>query len=196
MGIATPTEAAACGTFGSIIIAACYRRLSFRSLFDACTNTLGTMGMFGGVIIGAMCFTAIFAGLGGRQIVYGIFTSLNVQPVVLLLITLGMIVILGMFIDWIAILLIIVPTMMPIATTMGWDQLWFGMLICITLQTAWLSPPFGYSLFFLKGLNLPGITFAHIAWGCVPFIGLQLIGVGLCVAFPQIVLWLPNLLIK
>jgi len=101
-----------------------------------------------------------------------------------------------MFIDPIAILLIIIPTMVPIANTFGWDSLWFGIVVCVTLQTAWLSPPFGYALFFLRGLNLPGINYTHIALGCIPFIILQLVGVGICIAFPQVILWLPNLLIK
>lgn len=195
-GIATPTEAAAAGAFGAIIIAAIYRKLNFQTLMDACLRTFGTMGMFGGIVIGAMCFTAIFSGLGGREIMSSFILGLGIPPLGILLVILSIIFFLGMFIDWVAILLILIPTMCPIAEMMGWDPLWFGMVVCVTLQTAWLSPPFGYSLFFLRGLNIPGVTFSHIAWGCVPFILLQVIGVGICIAFPQLVLWLPNLLIK
>ncbi|MBA7562167.1 C4-dicarboxylate TRAP transporter large permease protein DctM [subsurface metagenome] len=195
-GIATPTEAAAAGAFGAILIAAAYRTLTYKSLVDATLNTIGTMGMFGGIVIGAMCFTAVVAALGGRQIISSYILALDIAPVFVLLTMLAIIFLLGMFIDPIAILLIVIPTMVPIANAFAWDSLWFGMLICVTLQTAWLSPPFGYALFFLKGLNLPGIKYSDIALGCIPFIILQLVGVGICIAFPQVILWLPNLLIK
>ena len=152
--------------------------------------------MFGGILIGAMCFTAIFSGLEGRQIVGGYILGLGLPPLGVLLVILGFVFLLGMFLDPVAILIVLVPTMVPIADMMGWNQLWFGMLVCVTLQTGWLSPPFGYALFFLRGLNLPGITFVHIAVGALPFIVLQVIGVGLCITFPQLILWLPNLLIK
>ncbi len=196
LGIATPTEAAACGAGGAMVIAAIYRKLNLPNLRDSCYKTAGMMGMFGGVIIGGVCFSAIFCGLGGKQIIYNLLMGLDVAPIGILLVMLSIVVILGMFISWTAILLIIVPVFSPIQMAMGWDALWFGMLICITLQTAWLSPPFGYSLFFLRGLNFPGVTMDDIILGCVPFIFLQLIGVGLCIAFPQITLWLPNLLIR
>lgn len=196
LGIATPTEAAGCGAAGAIIIAAVYRKLNIAALRDACRRTVATMGMFGGIIIGAMSFTAIFAGLGGRQIVYNLVMGLEVPPIIILLTMLGVIVIMGMFIDYVAILLILVSTMQPIQSTMGWDPLWFGMLICITLQTAWLTPPFGYSLFYLRGLNMPGITFNDIVKGCVPFIFLQVSGVLLCVFIPEIITGLPDLVFR
>ncbi|MBA7562668.1 C4-dicarboxylate TRAP transporter large permease protein DctM [subsurface metagenome] len=195
-GIATPTEAAACGAGGAILIAAAYRQLNWRTLMDVSLRTFGTMGMFSGIVIGAMCFTAIFCGLGGGDIIYNLIIGLPLSPLGILLVILGFVFVLGMFIDWVAILLVLLPTMVPISVAMGWDQLWFGLVVCVTLQTAWLSPPFGYSLFFLRGLNMPGVTMADIAWGCVPFILLQLVGVGLIIAFPQIILWLPNLLIR
>ena len=196
IGIATPTEAAAGGALGALIIAAVYRKLNFRNWREASLGTIGTMGMFGGILIGAMCFTAVFSGLEGRQILSGYILGLGLPPLGVLLVILGFVFLLGMFRDPVAILIVLIPTMVPIADMMGWNQLWFGMLVCVTLQTGWLSPPFGYALFFLRGLNLPGITFVHIAVGALPFIGLQVIGVGLVIAFPQIILWLPNLLIK
>jgi len=196
MGWASPTEASACGAAGAILIAGAYRKLNFQNLVDASLHTVSTMGMFGAIVIGAMSFTAIFSGLGGRQIVYAFLMGLDMSPLGILLIMLGIIIILGMFIDWVAILLILLPTMIPIQVAMGWHELWFGMLLCITLQTAWLTPPFGYSLFFLRGLNMPGVTMTDITKGCIPFIFLQMMGVGVCIAFPQLVLWLPNLLIK
>ncbi len=196
LGIASPTEASASGAGGAILIAALYRKLTFRALKEAALRTTATMGMFGAIVIGAMTFTAIFSGLGGRPIVYALLTGLDVSPIALLLIMLGIVVIMGMFIDWVAILLVLLPTMVPIQVAMGWDALWFGMLLCVTLQTAWLTPPFGYSLFFLRGLNIPGVTMRDITVGCLPFIALQVMGVGAVIAFPQLVLWLPNLVIR
>jgi TRAP-type mannitol/chloroaromatic compound transport system permease large subunit len=196
IGFATPTEASATGAAGAIIIAAVYRKLNLKTLMDASLRTFGTMGMFGGIVIGAMCFTAIFNGLGGKVIIYDLIMGMDVPPVVILLTIVGICFVLGMFIDWVAILLVLLPTMLPIATAMGWDWIWFALVVCVTLQTAWLSPPFGYSLFFLRGLNLPGVTFTDIVIGAAPFMVWQLVGVGIIIAFPQVVLWLPNMLIK
>jgi len=195
-GIATPTEAAASGAFGAIIIAAIYRKLNFTTLKDACLGTTETMAMFGGILAGSMCFTAVFAGLGGKAMMKDLIFAIGGSPLGMLLVMIGIIFILGMFIDQFPILLITLPAFIPISVELGFDPLWFGMVICVTLQTSWLTPPFGYALFFLRGLNMPGVTFADICWGCVPFILLQLVGVGACIAFPQIVLWLPNLLIR
>lgn len=195
-GIATPTEAAAAGAAGAMVIAAAYKKLNFRNLQDTCRRTLGTMGMFAFVMIGAMTFTAVFAGLGGRRMVVDLLMGLDVAPIGLLLIILAMVVVAGMFLDDVAMLFLFLPIVLPIQAAMGWNEIWFALVFFVTMQTAWLTPPFGYALFFLRGLNLPGITFLDIAKGCIPFIFLQLIGVGFLIAFPQIILFLPNLLIK
>jgi TRAP-type mannitol/chloroaromatic compound transport system permease large subunit len=142
-----------------------------------------------------MSFTAVFSALDGRQIITKYIGLLGLSPLATLILILTVEFLLGMFLDPIAILLILIPVAVPISANMGWDPLWFGMLLCVTMQTAWLSPPFGYALFFLRGLNLPKIEFSDIAKGALQFIVLQVIGVGLCIAFPQIILWLPNLLI-
>jgi len=196
LGIATPTEAAACGAAGAMVIAAAYKKLNFRNLWDTCRSTVGTMGMFGGVMIGAMTFTAVFAGLGGRRMMFELLMGLNIPPIGVLLVILAMVVAAGMFLDDVAMLFLFLPIVLPIQAAMGWPEIWFALVFFVTMQTAWLTPPFGYALFFLRGLNLPGITFADIAKGCIPFIFLQLIGVGFCIAFPQIILFLPTLLIK
>lgn len=195
-GIATATEAAACGALGALIIAAAYRRLNFKTLLDACRGTFSTMGMFAFVMIGAMTFTAVFAGLGGRQIMFNFLMGLDVPPLVVLLAIIGMVFVAGMFLDDVAILFLFLPIVIPIQAAIGWDAIWFALVFCVVMQTAWLTPPFGYALFFLKGLNMPGISFGDIAKGCVPFVVLQLVGVGLIIAFPQIILFLPNLVFK
>ncbi len=192
-GIASPTEAAAGGAFAAMLVAVAYRRLNFATLKHCTTQTVATMGMFGGILIGAMCFTAIFSGLGGSEMVYKLVMGMDAPPLVVLLVILGLIFILGMFIDPIPILLITLYAVLPVQEILGWHELWFALLICATLQSAWLSPPFGISLFLLRGLNLPGVSMGDIIRGCLPFVAVQLIGVGLCIAFPQIILFLPRL---
>ena len=192
-GLATPTEAAACGSFGAILITASYKRLSFSALRDTCHHTFATMGMFALVMIGAMTFTAVFSGLGGRKIMYDLLTGLDLAPTGVLLVILGMVIISGMFLDDVAMLFLFLPIVLPIQEAMGWDAVWFALVFFVTMQTAWLTPPFGYALFFLRGLNLPGVTFMDISKGCIPFIFLQLIGVGLCIVFPKIILFFPSL---
>jgi len=196
LGIATPTEAAACGSLGAILITAGYGRLNFKTLKETCNLTFGTMGMFALVMIGAMAFTAVLAGLGGRKIIFDLLMGLDISPMGVLLLILGMVIIAGMFLDDVAILLLFLPIVLPIQEAMGWHEVWFALVFCVTMQTAWLTPPFGYALFFMRGLNLPGVTYLDIVKGCIPFILLQLIGVGICVAFPIITTFLPDLLIK
>ena len=106
--------------------------------------------------------------------------------------------ILGMFIDWVGILFVMVPLITPIGTALGFDPLWFAMMICINLQMSFLTPPFAISIFYLKGLAKPewGIDINHIIRGVLPFVALIMVGLGLCIAFPQIILWLPHQMIK
>jgi len=195
-GVATPTEGAACGAAGAMVIAAAYRRLNLKNLWDACLHTLGTMGMFITVVIGAMAFSAIFAGLGGREFVFSLFMGLDVPPMVILLIVVGMVFIAGMFLSDFPILLIFLPIVLPIQAAIGWHEIWFALVFCVTMQTAWLTPPFGYAIFFLIGLKLPGVTTVDIVKGCVPFVCLQLVGVALCIIFPKIILFLPGLIVR
>ena len=101
--------------------------------------------------------------------------------------------ILGAFIDWIAILFIAIPIFTPIAATLGFDPLWFAIVICVNLQMSFLTPPFAYSMFYLKGIAPPSVTMGDIYWGVVPFIGLQVIALVLCIVFPQLIMWLPRI---
>lgn len=193
LGIATPTEAAGTGAFMSLMIAAGYRRLNWRMLKGACLGTLETMGMLGLILLAVNAFATVFMGMGGKKIVTDLLLGLAISPLGLLLVMLFVIFIMGMFLDFIGIMYILIPIYGGIVATMGWNPIWFALLFCVTMQTAWLTPPFGYSLFYLRTITPPEITFGQIIRGCAPFIIFQLICVGLLIAFPQLVLWLPGL---
>ncbi|MCK4222468.1 MAG: TRAP transporter large permease subunit [Dehalococcoidia bacterium] len=194
LGIAAPTEASAVGAFAATILAIAYRRFSFRILKETAFDTARLSAMvlliaslsfaFVGVFIRAGCgevvANAILSAPGGR---WGAF-------VVIMFICF----VLGMFIDWIGIVFIMVPIITPIVAVLGFDPLWFGMMICINLQMSFLTPPFAYAIFFVKGTAPPelGITTADIIRGVIPFVILIMVGIALCIFFPDIILWLPG----
>lgn len=191
--VATPTEAAGTGAFATLLLAAIYRRLKWRMLKEACLGTLQTLGMLGLMLMMVNAFAVVFLGMGGKEIITDLIVGLAIPPLGILLVMLSMIFVLGMFLDFIGIMYILIPIYVVIIPQYGWDPIWFALLFCVTMQTAWLTPPFGYSLFYLRAITPPEITFAHIIRGCAPFIGLQLIGLGILIAFPQLILWLPRL---
>ena len=193
-GVATPTEAAGIGCFGSIILALAYRKLTWKVTKNACLATLGTTSMIMALAVGGNAFQAVFMGLGGGDAISNLLLSLEVDPVVVLYIMMGCVFVLGMFIDWIGILLIVVPIFIPIAEELGFSLVWFATLICVNLQMAFLTPPFGYSMFYLKGIAPPEMTMIHIYKGVVPFIALQWLALIICVQFPEFVLYLPRMI--
>jgi len=195
-GIATPTEAAGIGSLGAIILALGYGKLTWKSVKDASVSTLTTTSMVMTLFLGGNAFQSIFMGLGGGDAIYNILMGFNLSPYVILFIMMGCVFFLGMFIDWLGILLIVLPIFVPITQELGFDQLWFATLICVNLQMAFLTPPFGYSLFYLKGIAPEEMTIMHIYKGVVPFISLQWIGLVTCIVFPELVLWLPRALFK
>jgi len=195
-GIATPTEAAGIGSLGAIILALGYGKLTWVSVKNASLATLTTTSMVMTLFLGGNAFQSIFMGLGGGDAIYNILMGFNLSPYVILFIMMGCVFFLGMFIDWLGILLIVLPIFIPITQELGFDQLWFATLICVNLQMAFLTPPFGYSLFYLKGIAPEEMTIMHIYRGVVPFISLQWIGLITCIVFPELVLWLPQTLFK
>lgn len=192
-GLAAPTEAAAVGAFGSIILALAYRRLTLKTLMEAAYTTARVSAMVYMVTIGASFLSAIFVRVRGGDAVAAIVAGLELPTWAVILTMLFIVFVLGMFIDWIGIVMITVPLFMPISQSLGLDPLWFSMLIIVTLQTSFLTPPFAYTIFYLKGIAPPEVTTADIYRGVIPFILLQLVGVLLIALFPQIVLWLPKL---
>ncbi len=191
-GIATPTEAGGIGCMGAIVLALLYRRLKWSAVSDAAVATLRTTSMVMTLFLGGNAFQSIFMGLGGGDAITDMLLGLQVSPYVVLYIMMGCVFFLGMFIDWLGILLIVLPIFTPIAAELGFNQLWFATLICVNLQMAFLTPPFGYSLFYLKGIAPPEMTIMHIYKGVLPFIALQWLALIICIVFPDYVLWLPR----
>ncbi len=195
-GIATPTEASAAGALGALAIAAAYRRLTWPMLKASALETIETVGMIGFLIVGVLAFTSAFLGIGAKPVVSDIILGVSGQPIVVLIAMLAILFLLGMLLDWIPILYITLPVFIPIVETMGWDPLWFALLVVVCLQTSWLTPPFGFALFFLRGIAPPGVTYFDIVRGCFPFMLCQLVGLGILILFPQIVLFLPDLVMS
>jgi tripartite ATP-independent transporter DctM subunit len=193
-GVATPTEAAGVGAFVSFLMALAYRKLTFRNFADCLYSTSRTATMVVIIIVGATCFTGVFLGLGGGRAIVDALLSLGLGKWGTYILIMAIYVVLGCFIDWIGIIMITFPIFLPLAQQLGFDMLWFVAMLAINLQISFLTPPFGYALFYLAGLKIDGVRLANIYWGVVPFLVLQIIGVIICTIFPQFVLWLPNIM--
>lgn len=191
-GVATTTEAAGLGALGATILAIGYRKLSWNVVVEAAEATLKITCMVMILFLGGNAFQSVFMGLGGGDAVSDLLLGLQVSRYVVLFIMMGIVFFLGMFIDWLGILLIVIPIFTPVAAELGFDQLWFGTLICVNLQMAFLTPPFGYSLFYLRGIAPPEMTMVHIYKGVVPFIILQWIGLISCILYWPLIMWLPT----
>jgi len=190
--IATPTEAAGMGCVGAVAMAVFYRKFTWKALRDACWSTTLTTSMIMTLFLGGNAFQAIFMGLGGGDAIANFILGTQLSPLVVLFLMMGIVFFLGCFLDWLGILLIVTPIFMPVSMELGFNQLWFGTLICVNLQMAFLTPPFGYSLFYLKGIAPPEMNIFHIYKGVVPFVCLQWLGLLLCIFIPDIVMWAPR----
>jgi tripartite ATP-independent transporter DctM subunit len=186
-GIATPTEASGVGTFLAFLMTLAYGRFTWRGLYSAVLQTAKTTSMVIIILVGASCFTAVFLGFGGGDVVEGYILGLGLGRWSIFIIMMIICFILGMFIDWIGIVMITFPIFLPIAENLGFDKLWFVVAVAVMLQDSFLTPPFGYALFYIK---------EDIYWGAVPFWILMEVGLILVVIFPQTILWLPSLIVK
>jgi len=194
-GVATPTEASGMGAFLALVMTIAYRRFSWRMVYNTLITTGRAVSMVMLIMVGASCFTGVFLGIGGAQVMTDFIISLGMGDKWLILAIMMIIVfILGALIDWIGIIYITFPIFLPIAQKLGFDQLWFVLLIAVNLQNSFLTPPFGYALFYLKGVAPAGVTTQDIFRGIFPFIILQLVGLVICMLFPDLLLWLPGLL--
>jgi tripartite ATP-independent transporter DctM subunit len=191
-GVATPTEAAAMGAMGAGILAAANRSLTWKVINNSCIATMKITCMVMMLFIGGKFFSSVFLSFGGGDVVADLLTGEGMSPNMAMLVMMGIVFIMGMFVDWAAILLVTVPVFMPIALDLGFDPLWFSMLLCVNLQTSFLTPPFGYALFYLAGVAPKGVELSHIYRGIMPFIGLQVIGIAACWYFPELITWLPS----
>ncbi|MEQ8806588.1 MAG: TRAP transporter large permease subunit [Rhodospirillales bacterium] len=191
-GVAAPTEAASMGAFGSLILALMGGRLNLHILADVCKSTLLTSAMVFFILICAQPFGLAFRGLGGEHLVGYMFDFIPGGVMADLLFMMAVIFVLGFFLEWIEISYIALPLFLPVFANSGIDMVWLAILVAMNLQTSFLTPPFGWALFFLKGVAPPEITTGDIYRGVIPFIALQMVALGLLFAFPEIATWLPK----
>ena len=193
MGIATPTESAAVGAVGALILALIHKRLSLKSLNESMQQTLRLTSMVFLILLGATAFGMVFQVMGGDDLMHEIFTALPGGQWGFIAFSMLLIFALGFFLDFIEICFVVVPILAPIASFFGIDLLWFAVLIAVNLQTSFLTPPFGFSLFYLKAVAPPEIPIQTIYKGILPFVFLQILALILIASWPQLTLWLPNL---
>ena len=191
-GIASPTESAAVGALGAMLLAVSHRRFGLKELRGASRHTLRLTSMVFLILIGATAFGLVFNGLGGDRLVHELMTALPGGKWGFLLVSMLLIFVLGFFLDFLEICFIVVPILAPIAAFLGIDLLWFAVLIALNLQTSFLTPPFGFSLFYLKATAPPEVDIGHIYRGIIPFVIIQLAALALILAWPKLVLWLPE----
>jgi len=192
-GVATPTEAAGLGAFGALVLAVFNKKFNFKVLKESSYATLKTTSMVMMLFIGGKFFSTVFLSMGGGDVVADLLIGSGMNRWLILGIMMFIVFLMGMFIDWAAILLVTVPIFMPIAMEIGFDPLWFSILMCVNLQTSFLTPPFGYALFYFKGVAPEEYTMMHIYKGILPFVLLQVGSIAILCLFPSIVTWLPNL---
>ncbi|MEQ8429060.1 MAG: TRAP transporter large permease subunit [Roseovarius sp.] len=193
-GIATPTEAAAVGVLGAAASAVVTRRLSLPMLSDAATDTLRVTAMILWITIGARAFISVFVATGGADSLLNFVETLDASRWVILGAMVLVLIFLGLFLDEIGIILLCVPVFLPIVAALDFDLLWFGVLFMITAQMAYITPPFGYTLFYLKGVLPEGIGIGQVYRGVIPFFLIQVAVLILFAIFPDLVTWLPEAL--
>lgn len=191
-GIATPTEAAALGCIGALILALSTKKLNWDVITQSCISTARTTAMIMALFVGGKFFSVVFLSMGGGDVVADVLLGMDVNPYVIFIIMMAVVFVMGMFIDWAAILLVVVPIFTPIAMDLDFNPLWFAMMVCINLQTSFLTPPFGYALFYFKGVAPPEYTMGDVYKGIIPFVAIQIIGLAIMMFFPQIITWLPS----
>ncbi|SDP32597.1 TRAP transporter large permease [Desulforhopalus singaporensis] len=195
-GIATPGEAAGVGALGAVVCAWVRKRLNWKNLAESLFETGKTVGLILWIVFGAMVFIATYTLGGGAGFVQNALISMPLNPWLVLILIQLILLFLGMVLDIIGITVLLAPIFVPVITQLGFDPLWFGVMFNLNLQVAYLSPPFGYSIFYLKAVAPPDVTMSDLYRSVMPYMGLQLVGIILCMIFPQIILWLPNLMIK
>ena len=207
MGVATVTEASGVGALGAMLIALLFKRLNWKVLKDVVLNTMNTSAYIFAIFVGATIFALVLRECGGDQLIESALTGLGLGPNGLIIFVLVLVFLLGFFLDWIEISLIILPLLAPVISGLDLqingfgvvdfpNLTWFALLVAVTLQTSFLTPPVGFALFYLKGVCPPSVSMVDIYRGVVPFIILQLIGLVLVFLFPELVTWLPSKVFK
>jgi len=192
-GIASVTEAAGMGVAGALVSALVRGELKLPLILAALRQTMGTCGMLLWLTFGANALIGVYNLMGGTRYMHGLLTGLPFEPLVVVILMMGVLVLLGLFMDWIGICLLTMPIFVPAIVAMGYDPVWFGILFCMNMQISYLSPPFGPACFYLKGVAPKDIELSEIFAAMWPFIGLQFLGLTLVLLFPGIALWLPSI---
>ena len=193
-GVATPTESASVGAVGALLLALVRRRLNRNALRDIMRTTLSMSSMVFLILLGASAFSLVFRGFGGDQFIAELLHAMPGGVVGAMLIVMALMFVLGFFLDFIEIIFIVVPVVGPVLIMMGLDPIWLGVMIAVNLQTSFLTPPFGFALFYLRGVAPPQVRTVDIYRGVIPFVAIQLGVLGLLALFPSLVTWLPRAL--
>jgi tripartite ATP-independent transporter DctM subunit len=191
-GLATPTEAAGVGAMGGLLLALQRRALTLQSLREIAVSTTKTTSMVFFILIGASLFSLVFRGYGGDEVVADLFEAMPGGVIGATIIVMLVIFLLGFILDFIEITFVVVPIVGPVLMAMGVDPVWLGIMIAINLQTSFLTPPFGFALFYLRGVAPSGVGTHDIYRGVVPFIVIQLVMLGLLALVPALATWLPQ----
>ncbi|WP_296493447.1 TRAP transporter large permease subunit [Rhodoferax sp.] len=191
-GIATPTEASGLGAFGAMILAAANGKLNWKVIRQVGIDTTTTTCFIFAIFIGATVFAYVLRMIGGDELISEFFKGTGFSPNGLVILVLAVVFVAGFFLDWFEIVLIILPLLAPVIKLAGLDMTWFLILVALMLQTSFLTPPVGFSLFYLKGVVPKGVTIRDIYIGVIPFVALQMMMVAICFKWPQIILWLPE----
>jgi len=192
LGAATPTEAAGVGAVGALMLAASRGALTMSSLRDISRSTLYTTSMVFLILIGAAVFSLVFRGFGGDHLIESFFQELGGGPHTALLVVMLVMFLLGFILDFIEITFVVVPVVGPILLAMGFDPIWLGVMIAVNLQTSFLTPPFGFALFYLRGVAPESVSTRDIYAGVLPFVAMQLLLLVVMWWWPNLVLWLPE----
>ena len=194
-GLATPTEAAAMGVLGALISAAVYRRISWEMMREAAVRTLRLTAMIMWILFAAHAFSAAYQAMGAQSLISELMGHIPGGAWGTLIFIQIVLFFMAMVLDPVGIMLITLPVFLPIVTGLGFDPIWFGILFIINMEIGYMTPPFGFNLFYLKGIVPPGITMSDIYRSVIPYTVVELIGLGLVMAFPGLAIWLPSLLL-
>ena len=193
-GVTTPTEAAAMGVLGALISALVYRRMSWELLRDAAVRTFKLTGMIMWILFAAHAFSAAYQSMGAQEMIQGLITGIPGGPWAIIITMMLIVFLLAMVLDPVGIMLITLPVFLPIVQSMGFDPVWFGILFVINMEIGYMTPPFGFNLFYLKGVVPPSITMKDIYVSVIPFVLVEIVGLALIMIFPEIATYLPDLM--
>ncbi|MBW0148303.1 TRAP transporter large permease [Marinobacter arenosus] len=192
-GITTPTEAAAMGVLGALISAAVYRQFKWSVMQEAAIRTFKLTGMIMWILFAAHAFSAAYQSMGAQELIESLMNLIPGGPWGIIIAMMVIVFLLAMVLDPVGIMLITLPVFMPIVENLGFDPIWFGILFVINMEIGYMTPPFGFNLFYLKGIVPPGITMTDIYKSIIPFVIVEIVGLGLIMVFPEIATWLPDL---